>query len=137
MGDIVLPEQVGPGYPITLEISGHILQFKLLGGELGGHQLGYETGRDEKTAWIDIVLYDGAELELDFNKLGRAYVMFGFSIYSKEEYKQANAPEYEREINTATDEVTLTMKTMDGTSRIVMPIKPRGYEDILNLSRVD
>ena len=59
------------------------------------HQKGYwEKGGDGKDAWIDYVLYAGAEKEFDFNNVQEAYWAFTFSMGKKGQALPASTPQY-------------------------------------------
>lgn len=78
-------------------------------------QKGYwEKGGDGKDAWIDYVLYAGAEKEFDFNTVQEAVWAFTFSIGEKGQKLPASKPEFgikDKTFNAKWNNLTITFPT--------------------------
>lgn len=75
---LVLPKT--PNNPIHFQIDEqqfHIQLFKANFDGLAGH---WETGGDEKNAWLDFVLYSGIEKDFDLTQVKEAILAFTFTI---------------------------------------------------------
>jgi hypothetical protein len=75
-----LPSKVQVGRPIQI-LSGQItFDFKVAYAVFGDFPITMHTSRDGNKAWIDIVLYNGKQTQIDFNKIYTAVIIFALSI---------------------------------------------------------
>ena len=77
--DINLPPKVEIGQPIQISSGRVNCAFHVPYARFGNNTIKTEVGRDKDSAWIDVILYRGAERQINFNKLGPAIVVFALS----------------------------------------------------------
>ena len=51
----------------------------------GNYPIKTETGRDDSTAWLDVVLYNGAQKDINFAEISDAAVIFALSLNAQGE----------------------------------------------------
>jgi len=94
--------------------------FQIPHAVFGGYPVKTETGRDGSTAWLDVVLYNGAQKDINFAEISDAAVIFALSLNA-----QGEAPAFtnlsSRNINhRAPGRTTATWQNMS----LTIPTKP-------------
>ena len=80
VANLKLPEKVELNRPIRIS-SGRInCDFKVAHAVFGDFPITIHTSRDGNTAWIDIVLYNGKQTQIDFRKIDEAAIIFTLSL---------------------------------------------------------
>lgn len=64
----------------TIDAAGVALHVELLRARFGTRDAGFSTGGDGSLRWLDVVLYEGAEREINLAALEEAVVGFVFSV---------------------------------------------------------
>jgi hypothetical protein len=80
VADLKLPSKVEVGWPIRISSGLITLDFKVAHAVFGDFPITMHTSRDGNKAWIDIVLYNGKQTQIDFSKIPEAAVIFTLSI---------------------------------------------------------
>ena len=75
-----LPSKVQVGRPIQISSGLITCDFKVAYAVFGDFPITMNTSRDGNKAWIDIVLYNGKQTRIDFNKISTAVIIFALSI---------------------------------------------------------
>ncbi|HUS71611.1 MAG TPA: hypothetical protein VMY06_00985 [Sedimentisphaerales bacterium] len=75
-----LPSKVEVGQPIRISSGLITCDFKVAHAVFGDFPITMHTSRDGNKAWIDIVLYNGKQTQIDFNKIPEAVIVFTLSI---------------------------------------------------------
>lgn len=80
VADLKLPEKVEINQPVRI-VSGRVTcDFKVAHAVFGDLPITMHTSRDGNKAWIDIVLYNGKQTQIDFSKIPEAAIIFTLSI---------------------------------------------------------
>ena len=77
--DMNLPPKAELGQPIQISSGRVNCAFHVPYARFGNNTIETEVGRDKDSAWIDVILYRGAERQINFNKLSPAIVVFALS----------------------------------------------------------
>jgi hypothetical protein len=80
-----LPSKVEVGRPIKILSGLTTCDFKIAHAVFGDLPITMHTSRDDNKAWIDIVLYNGKQTQIDFSTIPEAAIIFTLSISSKTE----------------------------------------------------
>jgi len=75
-----LPSKVQVGRPIQISSGQITCDFKVAYAVFGDFPITMHTNREGNKAWIDIVLYNGKQTQIDFNKISMAVIVFALSI---------------------------------------------------------
>jgi len=75
-----LPSKVEVGRPIKILSGLTTFDFKVAHAVFGDFPITMHTSRDSNKAWIDIVLYNGKQTQIDFSKIEEAAIIFTLSI---------------------------------------------------------
>jgi len=59
--------------------------FQIAHAVFGDYPIKTETGRDGSTAWLDVVLYNGAQKDINFAEISDAAVIFALSLNAQGE----------------------------------------------------
>ena len=77
---LILPQQVQLNRPIQISSGNINCNFKVAHAIFGDFPITMHASRDGNKVWIDIVLYNGKETQIDFRKIPEAAVIFALSI---------------------------------------------------------
>ncbi len=94
--------------------------FQIAHAVFGGYPIKTETSRDGNTAWLDVVLYNGAQKDINFAEISDAAVIFALSIATQQ---KARTSSIEHPVNTnhwTPGRITATWHNMSMT----IPTKP-------------
>ena len=86
---VKLPSQVEINQPIHFSSGNINFDFKVAHAVFGDLPIKTETGRDGRSAWLDIILYSGPEKQIDFRKIPEAAVIFALSINTANQKRPA------------------------------------------------
>lgn len=85
ISDLELPRHVEIDEAVNFSCGPIAGAFSCIEAVFGDRPISIETGRDGETAWVDIVLYNGANRRIDFRKIPEAAVVMTISITPKDE----------------------------------------------------
>jgi len=80
-----LPSKAALNRPLRFSSGPVTCDFQVAHAVFGDYPVKTEVGRDGSTAWLDVVLYQGAEKELKFAEISEASVIFALSVNSQPE----------------------------------------------------
>ncbi|MHC4605041.1 MAG: hypothetical protein ACYS6W_17125, partial [Planctomycetota bacterium] len=90
---VILSALVMVDHPFRISSGPINCDFKVAHAPFGDFPIHMHTDRDGNKTWIDIVLYEGAEKQIDFSKINEAAIIFSLSLYEKyEKLPSANLP---------------------------------------------
>lgn len=134
--DVRLRFEIGPSAmldKINLEKNRIILsdnnlwiEIKMLYSEFGNHIMTREAGSDDRSCWIDWVIYQGEEQEFNLNNLDRA--IFGWSTLVSEE-AVISSPEFEL----TGDSLLLSFEDLS----LCVPVKPAPEKELQNHTMIE
>ncbi len=78
-----LPSKVQVGRPIQISSDPVTCEFKITHAVFSDFPITIQTSRDGNKTWIDIVLYNGKQTQIDFSKIPFAYIFFTLSLDAK------------------------------------------------------
>lgn len=76
----ILSAPAKPGAPVQIEFGTARMTLQLPLISWGNSKIQYKIGGDSHTAWLDLILYDGAPTEIDFNKLKSASIVIALEF---------------------------------------------------------
>ena len=80
-----LPSNSALNHPIRFSSGPVICDFQIAHAVFGDYPVKTETGRDGNTAWLDVILYNGAEKDINFAEISDAAVIFTLSLNAQGE----------------------------------------------------
>ena len=80
---VKLPSKVEVGRPVHFSSGNITCDFKIAHAVFGDFPITMNTSRDGNKTWIDIVLYNGKQTQIDFNKIPDAAIIFTLSVNSQ------------------------------------------------------
>jgi len=102
------------------------IEINMLYSEFGNQIMTRETGNDDRSCWIDWIIYQGEEQEFNLNNLDRA--IFGWSTLVSEE-AVINSPEYELR----GDSLLLSFEDLS----LCVPLKPAPEKELQNHTMIE
>lgn len=126
VGGLHLPEKIAFGEEVEIKTGTVDIRFNPMFGIFDGEQVTISSGKDGSSQWVDIILYEGAEKTLDFNRMDSAAFVFGLSLFDRE-FCLDDGSSFSCEM----DREGQTMKaSLNGTgiaAEIEIPLKPTNY----------
>jgi len=83
--DIKLPDKVQLNNPIKISSGPVTCDFQIAHAVFGDYSLKTETGRDGSSAWLDVILYQGDQKDINFAEISEAAVIFTLSLNTQAE----------------------------------------------------
>ncbi|MFW6270379.1 MAG: hypothetical protein ACOC4G_09890 [Bacillota bacterium] len=124
--DIKLPDKVKMGSSCKIQVDKIEIDLNLIDCRFNSETINLRVGQNEENKWVDIVLYEGKEKELDFGEMEEAFFLFGLSINGKGE----NKPDYT--YNGIEEGLARAKMTVAGKERhIKISVKPFPYSENL------
>jgi hypothetical protein len=83
----ILPPNPPLNIPLSLKCGPVTCDFHIAHAAFADNTIKSETGRNENSAWLDVILYQGEQKEINFDEISQAAVVFTVSLNS-----HGNAP---------------------------------------------
>jgi len=90
--DATLSAPASAGAPVQIDLGSARLTLQLPLVSWGNRTAHYEIGRDNLTAWLDLVLSDGTPAEIDFNQLKSTLIVIAMEFSAASSTPDASAP---------------------------------------------
>jgi hypothetical protein len=85
IADLKLPEKVQLNQSIKISSGPVTCNFQIAHAVFGDYPLKTETGSDGNSAWLDVVLYEGDQKDINFAEISEAAVIFTLSLNTQTE----------------------------------------------------
>ena len=83
IADLKLPDSPALNSPLRFTSGPVTCDFQIAHAVFGDYSLKTETGRDDNTAWLDVILYQGDQTDINFDEIPEAAMIFALSINSQ------------------------------------------------------
>ncbi len=80
VADLKLPKQFKVGKPVGVESSNITAELSIPYAVFGDGAIETETGREESKAWLDVILYEGPERQINFAQIENAAIVIALSL---------------------------------------------------------
>jgi hypothetical protein len=98
--DLKLPDNVQFNQSMKISSGQLTCDFQISHAVFGDYPINIETGRDSSSAWIDVILYEGDQKDINFAEISEATIIFALSLNSKvENASQSNIEEVKTIVN--------------------------------------
>jgi len=85
LANLKLPSKTALNRPLHFSSGPVTCDFQIAHAVFGDYPIKTETGRDGSTAWLDVVLYNGAQKDINFAEISDAAVIFALSLNAQGE----------------------------------------------------
>lgn len=124
INDLVLPETFFRN--AELDLRGVKASICISEAIFDDRRLAFESGRDDRSAWLDCVLYNGDEREFDFRDIKEAAIVYAISMTPKSARAAVDNQPLDVRISHADGNLTAEWK-IDGVPnalKLTVPVKP-------------
>ncbi len=83
--DLKLPDNPALNSPMRFTSGPVTCDFQIAHVVFGGHPINIQTGRDDSSAWLDVIFYEGNQKNINFAEISEAAVIFTLFLNSKTE----------------------------------------------------
>jgi hypothetical protein len=83
VADLKLPDDVQLNKSTKISCGTVTCNFHLAHAVFGDNPIKIKTSRDDKSAWLDVILYEGDKKDINFAKISDAVVIFAISLNTK------------------------------------------------------
>ncbi|MBC8468156.1 MAG: hypothetical protein H8D56_01690 [Planctomycetes bacterium] len=92
IADLKLPNNPALNSPLSFASGPVTCDFQIARAVFGDYSIKTETGQEGSSAWLDVILYQGDQKDINFAELSEAAVIFTLSLNPQAEYTSQNEP---------------------------------------------
>ncbi len=138
ISDLELPRKVDLDETVHFASGPIVGSFSCIAAVFDNNPISIETGRDNETAWVDIVLYKGPRQRIDFREIAEAAVVMALSITPAEDRPARIRPGVSMSIaygvvpgtqKTASRKTWLWRRTNKSPMSLTIPLTPLPTKD--------
>ncbi|UCG57558.1 MAG: hypothetical protein JSU70_22165 [Phycisphaerales bacterium] len=135
--DIELPSRAKVGEAVCLSAGRVTCAFHVPHAAFEERAIEMQTGQDDETLYIDVVLYTGPERDLNFAKISEAAAIFALSVRQMPP-PQHLTPQFNFGVSSAAGAITAVWKRNDRTDMtLTIPARPTRTRDQQSIARAE
>jgi len=135
IGKVALPQSLDIRRPIRLELGSVAADVYVARAVFGDFPVAVESGRDSRSAWVDVVLYHGESRELNFRQIEKAAVAFRLVIMPAAQAPKDGLAASDLAATESAGKWTLRLAQKQGPDvELTVPVKPATFGELRSVA---